>query len=225
MHGVLLLQPITLFIKNEMRKDEQLIEEVKSKSSKFDPYKSLSVKKINEADDDDDSAVWDVTDSRISKKTQVFIKYMHIKPFRIKLNYTSDNLNIVNLCKGDLLNYITNMVDIAELRIKIREFKLEGKIPLERGVSKTIEFYLKDLIYNQKLNLLASVYPIRVTLNILKAFVTLIVSPVSSYMNEKHLLIGIYQGFSTFLTQITHEFSDVGGKLLAYISSWKNFIN
>lgn len=222
----LLVQPITLFMENELRKDAYLIDEVKNKTSENKIYNSISMEKVEDQKQGDvNSSVWKINDKNLDKRESVYIKYMHIFPFKIRINYTSDNLNVMNLYKGELLSYLSNVVDIKNLKIKIKERKIKDKILLSNVIKKTIEFYLNDLIYNQNLNILASVYPIRVTINILKAFATLVKSPVDSYMNEKYLLIGIYQGFSGFLSQITNEFSDVGSKLLTYISSWKNFIN
>ena len=133
-------------------------------------------------------------------------------------------MNILNLYKGDLKNYLTNLVDFKEMRIKIKEYKINDKVLLQHAISKMVTFYLNDLIYNQNLNILASVYPIRVTINIMKAFMSLIKTPVDSYMNEKYLLIGIYEGFANFFSQISNEFSDVGAKLMNYISSWKTLV-
>lgn len=223
--GFLLFQPISLFINNEMLKDEKLIEEVKKKSSQYNPLKSVSMKMIDEKIEGINDSVWQIDDKNLKKRTIVYLKYMHIYPFKIRVNYTSDNLNIMNLYKGELLSYLINVVDISNLSITIKERTIRDKILLEKAISKTIEFYLNDLIYNQNLNLLKSIYPIRVTINIMKAFVTLLRSPVNSYMNERYILVGVYHGFSSFLSQITTEFSDVGSKLLTYVNSWKNYIN
>jgi len=222
----LLVQPVILFYNNEMRKDQHLFEQIyKQRSTPVDLSKSISMSRIERQIEGMSEPVWKIDDDNLPKTSGIFIKYMHIRPFKIKINYKSDTLNIVNLYKGDLLNYITNVVDISELRIKIREYKVNSKIRIEVVTKMVIEFYLNDLVYNQKLNLLASVYPIRVTINIMKAFANLFQSPMNSYMNEGYLLFGIYDGFTTFLNQITHEFSDVGSKLLNYINSWQRFIN
>jgi hypothetical protein len=196
---------------------------IKEKTGKVDLGKSISVERIEE-EVGIKSSVWKITDENPHKKRLIYFKYLHIQPFKIKLNYKWDTLNVINLVKGDLLNFFTNIVDISELRIKIREFKIDVKTRLEIAIGRLIEFYLNDLVYNQKLNLLASVYPIRVTINIMKAFATLFTTPMKKYMNEGYVLIGIYDGFTKFLNKITIEFSDVGSKLLNYIGSWKNFI-
>uniref|UniRef100_A0A7S3J4N1 Uncharacterized protein n=1 Tax=Euplotes harpa TaxID=151035 RepID=A0A7S3J4N1_9SPIT len=199
------------------------MEEVKHKTKKADLFKSISMERVDHELEGINSSVYKVTDEILESKTVVNIMYMHISPFIIRVNYKSDNLNLINLCKGDLLNYMTNMVDISNLKVKIREFKISDKIVLDKGISKLIDFYLNDLIYNQKLNLLASVYPIRVTINIMKAFATLVKTPYNSYVNQKYITVGIYQGFSEFLTKISHEFGDVGSKVMNYLNSWKNF--
>jgi hypothetical protein len=224
MFAYLLAQPISLFIEVEMNKDEKLFEEVKSKTEAHEMFKSIVIDKLDDPEDEISSSIWKISDANLKRKVRFYVKYLNIQPFKIKVSYKSDNLNIVNLYKGDLLNYMTNIVDISNLRVRIKEYKIKDKILLEKAVSKIINFYLNDLVNNQKLSLLASVYPIRVTINIMKAFLTLIRSPVDSYMNERYLMIGVYQGFTTFLSQITNEFSDVGSKLMGYLSSWKGLI-
>ena len=221
----LLFQPIILFSKEEMRKDEELMDEVKKKSSKSDMFKSLSVQRVDQEFDEIDNSIWKITDDNTENKVLIYVMHMHIYPFRIYINYSSDNLNIVNLWKGDLLNYITNLVDIRKLKIKIKDYLIKEKTSLDKAITQTIEFYLNDLINNQKHNILASVYPIRVTINILKAFTLLFKTPYQSYINQKYISVGIYQGFSQFFSKISLEFEDVGAKLLKYLSSWKSFIN
>mmetsp|Transcript_5331 Transcript_5331/g.4520 ORF Transcript_5331/g.4520 Transcript_5331/m.4520 type:complete len:229 (-) Transcript_5331:45-731(-) len=217
--GYLIAQPILLFMETEMSKDEDLFNAV----NKPDIYSSLSMEKIQE-EDDLSSSVWNISDKKNDEKTKIYVKYLHIHLCKIYLSYNSNNLNIVNLYKGDLKNYITNLVDIKMMRVKIKEYRINDKVLLQQAVSKIITFYLNDLIYKQNLNILASVYPIRVTINIMKAFLSLVKSPLDSYMNEKYLLIGIYEGFSNFFSQITHEFSDVGNKLMTYLKTWKSLL-
>ena len=217
----LLFQPIILFMNEVMKKDEELMNEVKSKSSKADMFKSLSIKRVDQEFNEIDNSIWKITDVQTENKILINIMHLHIYPFRIYVSYKSDNLNFVNLWKGDLLNYITNVVDIRNLKIKIKDYVIKEKTSLDQAITQTIEFYLNDLIYNQKHNIIASVYPIRVTINILKAFTLLFKTPYHSYVNQRYISVGIYQGFSQFFSKISHEFGDVGSKMLNYLGSWR----
>ena len=120
----LIVQPILIFMETEMTKDEEIIKKAKNP----EVMKSIVMDKIEDSDNDSDeeiaSSVWKISDTNLEEKTKVYVKYLHIQLCKIKISYKSDNLNIVNLCKGNLQNYMTNLVDIKEMRIKIKEFKI-----------------------------------------------------------------------------------------------------
>jgi hypothetical protein len=56
------------------------------------------------------------------------------------------------------------------------------------------EFYVDDLVQNQKVNLAKAIGPIRVLVNVGGAFFGLISHPYEAYMSQKGLLHGLSQG-------------------------------
>lgn len=128
------------------------------------------------------------------------------------LLYTPDSSQ-----KSSFLNFLMNVISIRDMNIKIKEYKISDGTELQKTLSNVAQFYLNDLIYNQKLKILAGVYPIRVVVNVVKAFASLVKHPVDSYVNDKYVLIGVLQGFGEFFARLSHEFGDIGAKVVESI--------
>ena len=76
--GYLIAQPILLFMETEMSKDEELYKQM----NRPDIYSSIVMEKMEEVgvdDDDIDSSVWKISDTKEDKKTKIYIKYLHIQ--------------------------------------------------------------------------------------------------------------------------------------------------
>ena len=210
--------------------------EVDEKKNQADLSKSFVWKRVDQEFESDES-VWKISKRETKEFKILYIwKYIHIHPFKIKLNYSAsasltkffkqvinkDNLDSLNESRNDtasqhknsLLNFMMSIVAISDMKIKIKEYVQKESIEMQELMSNLIQFYLDDLIYNQRLNILAGVYPIRFTINIYKAFQSLISHPLNSYINDKYILVGVMQGLTDFINRLSNEFGDIGSKLL-----------
>ena len=210
--------------------------QVRQKKNESDLFNSITLKRVDGGFESGES-VWKISKKGTKElKIEYFWNYMHIHPFKLKLNYSvsaslmkyfrkasgRDNVESLNESQNDtaskhknsLLNFMMSIVAISDMKIKIKEYIQKDSMEIQELMSSLIQFYLDDLIYNQRLNILAGVYPIRFTINIYKAFQSLISHPLNSYFNDKHILVGVMQGLTDFINRLSNEFGDIGSKLL-----------
>ena len=131
------------------------------------------------------------------KQTPLFVSSLVINPTYVMLSYTSSKLSLGDLSNGKLTELL-NIINLRDLRINVVSYQLKQTLPIDEALKHIAEFYVDDLVQNQKVNLAKAIGPIRVLVNVGEAFFGLISHPYEAYMSQKGLLHGLSQGTVQF---------------------------
>jgi len=74
-------------------------------------------------------------------------------------------------------------VNLRDLKLNVEGYSLKQRLPLEQALKHLAQFYLDDLVKNQKVNLAKAIGPIRFMVNVTGAFYGLLWNPYEAYMS------------------------------------------
>jgi hypothetical protein len=127
-------------------------------------------------------------------------------------SYNSKKLNLFDLTSGKLIELL-NIININDLKINVRGYNLQQKLPIDHAFKHLIKFYIDDLVQNQKVNIVKAIGPIRSLVNVSGAIYGLFRKPYKAYMSDKGLIRGFGEGAYEFYSVIKDESGFITSKV------------
>ena len=109
-----------------------------------------------------------------------------------------------------------NIMNINDLKINIQGYNLKQRLPLDVALKHLSQFYIDDLVQNQKVNVARALTPLKTIINVTGAIYGVFRKPYKAYMEEKGLINGLFEGTNNLYNVLSQEYSFITQKVSSF---------
>ena len=134
--------------------------------------------------------------SKPKKDVPVYVKELRVSRFQLSLSYSSNRLQINDLLsQKNMLEYL-NIFNINDLVLEVKEYNLRqrNQLLVPEALKHFMDFEMEDIMFNQKLNIVGAIGPMKGICNVGGALYGVLSKPMESGL--------IYRGFAEGLSSL-----------------------
>ena len=138
-----------------------------------------------------------------------------VKPFKLKVNYTPEKVDVAALREGSYVELI-NISPLVDMVLTLQAVHLEGLIGFGPIVKELLSRWIEDICATQMHKFLANAKPFQPFLNVGGHAVDLFVIPWEAYRKGESVRRAMRTGAASFAGTLAYETLNTGAKLTGY---------
>jgi autophagy-related protein 2 len=138
-----------------------------------------------------------------------------VKPFKLKVNYTPEKVDVAALRQGSYVELI-NISPLVDMVITLQAVHLEGLIGFDQNVKELLGRWIGDICATQMHKFLANAKAFQPFSNVGGHAVDLVVVPWEAYRKGEPVGRAMRTGAASFAGTLAYETLNTGAKLTGY---------
>lgn len=146
------------------------------------------------------------------------VRSFHVKPFKVKVNYTPQRLDRKALREGAFVE-LANLSPIDDMILVMKELKVPNKIGFGEGASFLVSSWIADIVRHQLVKFVTNVRPLEPITQVGETAVDMVALPWEAFRNGESVQRAIRSGTYSFASTVACEFLEVGSRMTELLAS------